>query len=118
MSGVINLTRPTKVVPACRPETAIEIILQSEYLAPGQDHVLLHLVDYLYEIESIALPLDRPFGYGSEHMQGDAMATLVRILPHVHMLSLQDYSYRLIDRLKLGAVEFGSYFFMPESGKI
>jgi len=48
---------------------------------------------------------NKPFGKWSEIMSDDAIATLDRLLHHVHVISLKGDSYRMKDRLKTGVVD-------------
>ncbi len=79
-----------------------------EPLAPEQAHVLFQLVNARYETGSIVLTSNKPFGKWAELMSDEAVATamLDRLLHHAHLVSLKADSYRMKERLKVGAVGF------------
>ncbi len=74
-----------------------------------QTHVFFQLVNVRYEVGSMILTSNRPFGQWADLMVDDevATATLDRVLHHAHVLSLKGDSYWTKDRLKLGVVDFG-----------
>ncbi len=100
-------------------QTKTTMVMQTESLTPRRDriresqsrtaHVFFQLVNVRYEVGSMILTSNRPFGQCSELMGDDAVATatLDRVLHHAHVLSLKGDSYRMKDRLKLGVVDFG-----------
>ena len=79
-----------------------------EPLTPEQAHVFFQLVNARYETGSIIMTSNKSFGKWAELMGDEAVATatLDRLLHHCHTLSLQADSYRMKDRLKVGAVGF------------
>jgi DNA replication protein DnaC len=93
----------------CKPNLLLLDEIGYENLDPEQAHVFFQLVNVRYEVGSMILTSNRPFGQWAELMGDDAVATatLDRVLHHAHVLSLQGDSYRMKDRLKLGVVDFG-----------
>jgi DNA replication protein DnaC len=79
-----------------------------EPLTAEQAHVFFQLVNARYETGSIIMTSNKPFSKWAELMSDEAVATamLDRLLHHSHTLSLQADSYRMKDRLKVGAVGF------------
>lgn len=79
-----------------------------EPLTPEQAHVFFQLVNTRYETGSIIMTSNKSFGKWAELLSDEAVATatLDRLLHHCHSLSLQADSYRMKDRLKVGAVGF------------
>jgi len=79
-----------------------------EPLSPEQAHVLFQLINIRYECGSIIMTSNKSFSKWAELMSDEAVATamLDRLLHHSHTLSLQADSYRMKERLKVGAVGF------------
>lgn len=79
-----------------------------EPLSPEQAHVLFQLINTRYECGSIIMTSNKSFSKWAELMSDEAVATamLDRLLHHSHTLSLQADSYRMKERLKVGAVGF------------
>ena len=79
-----------------------------EPLNAEQAHVFFQLVNARYETGSIVLTSNKPFGKWAELMSDEAVATamLDRLLHHAHLVSLKADSYRMKERLKVGAVGF------------
>jgi len=79
-----------------------------EPLSPEQAHVFFQLINIRYEIGSIIMTSNKPFSKWAELMSDEAVATAIldRLLHHCHTLSLQADSYRMKERLKVGAVGF------------
>jgi DNA replication protein DnaC len=79
-----------------------------EPLAPEQAHVLFQLINTRYETGSIVMTTNKSFSKWDELMSDDAVATamLDRLLHHVHIISLKADSYRMKERIKVGAVSF------------
>ena len=79
-----------------------------EPLTPEQAHVFFQLINIRYEIGSIIMTSNKPFSKWAELMSDEAVATAIldRLLHHCHTLSLQADSYRMKERLKVGAVGF------------
>jgi DNA replication protein DnaC len=79
-----------------------------EPLAPDQAHVLFQLINARYESGSIIMTSNKSFSKWSELMSDEAVATamLDRLLHHAHVVSLKADSYRMKDRLRVGAVGF------------
>ena len=79
-----------------------------EPLSSEQAHVFFQLINVRYECGSIIMTSNKSFSKWAELMSDEAVATamLDRLLHHSHTLSLQADSYRMRDRLKVGAVGF------------
>jgi DNA replication protein DnaC len=79
-----------------------------EPLAPEQAHVFFQLINARYETGSIVMTSNRPFSKWAELMSDEAVATamLDRLLHHAQVLSLKGDSYRMKERLRVGAVGF------------
>jgi DNA replication protein DnaC len=79
-----------------------------EPLNSEQAHVFFQLINTRYECGSIIMTSNKSFSKWAELMSDEAVATamLDRLLHHSHTLSLQADSYRMKDRLKVGAVGF------------
>jgi len=79
-----------------------------EPLAPDQAHILFQLINARYETGSIIMTSNKSFSKWSELMSDEAVATamLDRLLHHAHVVSLKADSYRMKDRLRVGAVGF------------
>lgn len=79
-----------------------------EPLTPEQAHVFFQLVNVRYETAPIILTSNRPFSKWAELMSDEAVATamLDRLLHHAQVFSLKADSYRMKERLRVGAVGF------------
>lgn len=79
-----------------------------EPLTSEQAHVFFQLINIRYECGSIIMTSNKSFSKWAELMSDEAVATamLDRLLHHSHTLSLQADSYRMKERLKVGAVGF------------
>ena len=79
-----------------------------EPLTSEQAHVFFQLINTRYEWGSIIITSNKSFSKWAELMSDEAVATamLDRLLHHSHTLSLQADSYRMKERLKVGAVGF------------
>jgi DNA replication protein DnaC len=79
-----------------------------EPLSPEQAHVFFQLINVRYETGSIVMTSNRPFSKWAELMSDEAVATamLDRLLHHVQVFSLKADSYRMKERLRVGAVGF------------
>lgn len=79
-----------------------------EPLTSEQAHVFFQLINVRYECGSIIMTSNKSFSKWAELMSDEAVATamLDRLLHHSHTLSLQADSYRMKERLKVGAVGF------------
>lgn len=79
-----------------------------EPLSPEQAHVFFQLINVRYETGSIVMTSNRPFSKWAELMSDEAVATamLDRLLHHVQVVSLKADSYRMKERLRVGAVGF------------
>lgn len=79
-----------------------------EPLTPEQAHVFFQLVNVRYETGTIVMTSNRPFSKWAELMSDEAVATamLDRLLHHVQVFSLKADSYRMKERLRVGAVGF------------
>ena len=79
-----------------------------EPLTPEQAHVLFQLVNARYEAGPIIMTSNRTFAKWSELMSDEAVATamLDRLLHHSLVFSLKADSYRMKNRMKIGAVGF------------
>jgi DNA replication protein DnaC len=79
-----------------------------EPLSPEQAHVFFQLVNARYESGPIVMTSNRPFSKWAELMSDEAVATamLDRLLHHAQVFSLKADSYRMKDRLRVGAVGF------------
>ena len=79
-----------------------------EPLSPEQAHVFFQLINVRYETGSIVLTSNRAFSKWAELMSDEAVATamLDRLLHHAQVLSLKGDSYRMKERLRVGAVGF------------
>jgi DNA replication protein DnaC len=85
-----------------------------EPLPPEQAHVFFQLINTRYETGSIIMTSNKPFSKWAELMSDEAVATamLDRLLHHAQVFSLKADSYRMKDRLKVGAAPaVGSYGF-------
>lgn len=79
-----------------------------EPLIPEQAHVFFQLINARYETGSIVMTSNKPFSQWAELMADEAVATamLDRLLHHAQVVSLKADSYRMKDRLRVGAVGF------------
>jgi DNA replication protein DnaC len=79
-----------------------------EPLTAEQAHVFFQLINTRYEAGSIVMSSNKPFSKWAELMSDEAVATamLDRLLHHALVYSLKGDSYRMRDRLRVGAVGF------------
>jgi DNA replication protein DnaC len=79
-----------------------------EPLSAEQAHVFFQLINTRYETGSIIMTSNKPFSKWAELMSDEAVATamLDRLLHHALVYSLKGDSYRMKDRLRVGAVGF------------
>lgn len=79
-----------------------------EPLTRDQAHVLFQLINIRYETGSIVMTSNKSFSKWAELMGDEAVATamLDRLLHHAHIISLKADSYRMKERIKIGAVSF------------
>jgi DNA replication protein DnaC len=80
-----------------------------EPLNAEETHVLFQLINVRYETGSMIMTSNKTFGRWTEFMNNDeavATASLDRLLHHCHIVSLKADSYRMKDRMKVGAVGF------------
>lgn len=79
-----------------------------EPLTPEQAHVFFQLVNARYEVAPIIMTSNRAFGKWAELMSDEAVAVamLDRLLHHSQVFSLKADSYRMKNRMKIGAVGF------------
>lgn len=79
-----------------------------ENLTREQAALFFQLVNVRYEHHPIIMTTNKIFGQWGEIMSDDAVATatLDRLLHHAQIISLKGDSYRMKDRLKIGAVGF------------
>ncbi len=79
-----------------------------EPLTAEQAHVFFQLVNVRYETGTIIMTSNRPFSKWAELMSDEAVATamLDRLLHHAQVFSLKADSYRMKERLRVGAVGF------------
>jgi DNA replication protein DnaC len=85
-----------------------------EPLTPEQAHVFFQLINTRYETGSIIMTSNKPFAKWAELMSDEAVATamLDRLLHHAHVISLKADSYRMKERLRVGAANtVGSFSF-------
>jgi DNA replication protein DnaC len=77
-----------------------------EPLSPEQAHIFFQLINVRYETGSIVMTSNRLFSKWAELMSDEAVATamLDRLLHHVQVFSLKGDSYRMKERLRVGAV--------------
>jgi len=78
-----------------------------ENLDREQATLFFQLVNIRYEHGSIIMTTNKQFSTWGEMMSDDAIATatLDRLLHHAHIISLKGNSYRMKDRVKVGAVD-------------
>ncbi len=79
-----------------------------EPLTAEQANVFFQLVNVRYETGPIIMTSNRPFSKWAELMSDEAVATamLDRLLHHAQVISLKADSYRMKERLRVGAVGF------------
>jgi DNA replication protein DnaC len=79
-----------------------------EPLTSEQAHVFFQLINIRYETGSMVMTSNRPFSKWAELMSDEAVATamLDRLLHHAQVFSLKADSYRMKERLRVGAVGF------------
>jgi len=79
-----------------------------EPLTPEQAHVFFQLINARYETGSIVMTSNKPFSKWAELMSDEAVATamLDRLLHHAQVVSLKADSYRMKERLRVGAIGF------------
>jgi DNA replication protein DnaC len=79
-----------------------------EPLTPEQAHVLFQLINVRYEVAPIVMTSNRNFSKWAELMSDEAVAVamLDRLLHHSQVFSLKADSYRMKNRMKIGAVGF------------
>jgi len=84
-----------------------------EPLTPEQAHVFFQLINARYETGSIVMTSNKTFAKWAELMSDEAVATamLDRLLHHAHVVSLKADSYRMKERLRVGAANAGTYAF-------
>ncbi len=84
-----------------------------EPLSPEQAHVFFQLINARYETGSIVMTSNKTFAKWAELMSDEAVATamLDRLLHHAHVVSLKADSYRMKERLKVGASNSVGYAF-------
>jgi DNA replication protein DnaC len=91
-----------------RPHVLLLDEVGYEPLSPEQAHVFFQLINARYETGSIIMTSNKPFSKWAELMSDEAVATamLDRLLHHALVYSLKGDSYRMKDRLRVGAVGF------------
>lgn len=91
-----------------RPHVLLLDEVGYEPLSPEQAHVFFQLVNTRYETGSIIMTSNKPFSKWAELMSDEAVATamLDRLLHHALVFSLKGDSYRMKERLRVGAVGF------------
>ena len=79
-----------------------------EPLNAEQAHVFFQLVNARYEVAPIVMTSNRSFAKWAEFMSDEAVAVamLDRLLHHSQVFSLKADSYRMKNRMKIGAVGF------------
>lgn len=92
----------------CKPHVLLMDEVGYENLSSEQATLFFQLINARYEVGSIIMTTNKPFGKWGEIMTDDAVATatLDRLLHHVQIVSLQGDSYRMKDRMKMGVVDF------------
>jgi len=75
--------------------------------------VFFQLINARYETGSIVMTSNKTFAKWAELMSDEAVATamLDRLLHHAHAVSLKADSYRMKERLRVGAANTGTYVF-------
>lgn len=78
-----------------------------EKLNQEEATLFFQLINTRYEHCSIIMTTNKTFSQWGEMMSDDAVATatLDRLLHHAHIVSLHGQSYRMKDKMKVGAVE-------------
>lgn len=78
-----------------------------EKLSQEEATLFFQLINTRYEHGSIIMTTNKTFSHWGEMMSDDAVATatLDRLLHHAHIVSLKGDSYRMKDKMKVGAVE-------------
>jgi DNA replication protein DnaC len=91
-----------------RPHVLLLDEVGYEPLSPEQAHVFFQLINTRYETGSIVMTSNKPFSKWAELMSDEAVATamLDRLLHHALVYSMKGESYRMKDRLRVGAVGF------------
>jgi DNA replication protein DnaC len=91
-----------------RPHVLLLDEVGYEPLSAEQAHVFFQLINTRYETGTIIMTSNKPFSKWAELMSDEAVATamLDRLLHHALVYSLKGDSYRMKDRLRVGAVGF------------
>lgn len=91
-----------------RPHVLLLDEVGYEPLSAEQAHVFFQLINARYETGTIIMTSNKPFSKWAELMSDEAVATamLDRLLHHALVYSLKGDSYRMKDRLRVGAVGF------------
>lgn len=91
-----------------RPHVLLLDEVGYEPLSPEQAHVFFQLINTRYETGSVVMTSNKPFSKWAELMSDEAVATamLDRLLHHALVYSMKGDSYRMKDRLRVGAVGF------------
>jgi DNA replication protein DnaC len=91
-----------------RPHVLLLDEVGYEPLTPEQAHVFFQLINTRYETGSIVMTSNKSFSKWAELMSDEAVATAIldRLLHHALVFSLKGDSYRMKDRLRVGAVGF------------
>jgi DNA replication protein DnaC len=91
-----------------RPHVLLLDEVGYEPLSLEQAHVFFQLINTRYETGSIVMTSNKPFSKWAELMSDEAVATamLDRLLHHALVYSMKGESYRMKDRLRVGAVGF------------
>jgi DNA replication protein DnaC len=91
-----------------RPHVLLLDEVGYEPLTAKQAYVFFQLINTRYETGSIVMTSTKPFSKWAELMSDEAVATamLDRLLHHALIYSLKGDSYRMRDRLRVGAVGF------------
>lgn len=78
-----------------------------ENLNQEEASLFFQLINTRYEQGSIIVTTNKPFSKWGEVMSDDAVATatLDRLLHHSHILSLKGDSYRMKDKMRVGAID-------------
>lgn len=91
-----------------RPHVLLLDEVGYEPLSSEQAHAFFQLINTRYGTGSIVMTSNKPFSKWAELMSDEAVATamLDRLLHHALVYSLKGDSYRMKDRLRVGAVGF------------
>ena len=91
-----------------RPHVLLLDEVGYEPLSAEQAHVFFQLINARYETGSVVMTSNKPFSKWAELMSDEAVATamLDRLLHHALVYSMKGDSYRMKDRLRVGAVGF------------